>query len=440
MNTVSKVQSFKQPHAIEEPTGQDHLMAEPSMGEKLWRLKFTSLILAFIGIGIILLIPGFISILDADLSIKRERLRIATVQRGEFVSEIVAQGTVVAAISPTLFASSSGIVTLEVDAGDKVQQGDVVATIHNPSLENELAREQATFDTLDTELKGRAIEQKQIALASQQRVDLAKLALMAAERELKRADALSENSLISGQDYERAQDVLEKARIDYQHAQQTAALEKEALDFDRLKAEQNKDRQGLVLKNLQRLADELTLRSPVSGIVGTLAVQQKATVTSNSPIVTVVDLSAFEIEAQIPESYAGSLGIGMTAIVKIGESNYSAQLVAVSPEITNNSVVARIRFEGESPPNLRQNQRVTVQIHLEAKDNVLVLERGNFLDSGGGRIAYVINNQYAIKTPIQIGSSSIRHVEIISGLNEGDEVVISDLSVFQDRQQILITN
>ena len=192
---------------------------------------------------------------------------------------------------------------------------------------------------------------------------------------------------------------------------------------------------------MQRHVNELSIKSPVSGIVGDLLVEQKAVVSRDTPVLSVVDLSRFEIDAQIPESYADDLAIGMAAEIRVGGNTYPGQLVAVSPEIINNEVGSRIRFAGEMPENLRQNQRLTTRILMEEHLDVLMLQRGQFLDSGGGRIAYVLDGEgLAIRRPISIGACSLAAVEIQSGLEEGDVVVISSIDQFQGAETVLVTD
>jgi hypothetical protein len=94
----------------------------------------------------------------SDTSIAAARLRIATVTRGEFVSDVAAQATVVAAVSPTLYAPAAGTVTLSKRAGDGVHKGDLVATVDSPELRNEFERERAQLDSLSIDLRRQEIE------------------------------------------------------------------------------------------------------------------------------------------------------------------------------------------------------------------------------------------------------------------------------------------
>jgi len=153
-----------------------------------------------------------------------------------------------------------------------------------------------------------------------------------------------------------------------------ASLDQERLAFELRTSELKIERQSFLVQDLLRQVDELDMRSPVNGIVGNLMVDQKAAVSRNQVVMAVVDLSAFEIEAQVPESYADDLGLGMSAEVRLGNQKYPASLVSVSPEIIQNQVTTRIRFVGPMPPGLRQNQRLSTRILMEEKKNVLTLQ------------------------------------------------------------------
>lgn len=143
----------------------------------------------------------------------------------------------------------------------------------------------------------------------------------------------------------------------------------------------------------------------------------------------------------MPESYADDLGLGMDAEVLVSNQKYPASLVSVSPEIIQNQVTTRIRFTGGMPPGLRQNQRLTTRILMEEKHDVLTLQRGQFLDSGGNRIAYVLDgDNMAHRRSIEVGARSLAAVEIVKGLDEGDMVVISSIDQFRSADTVRVTN
>lgn len=376
---------------------------------------------------------------QAEVSISRARLQLAKAHYGDLVRDVSVQGRVVAAVSPTLFASADGTITMLVESGAEVGLGDELARIESPELENRLQQEQSGLEEQRTELERQRISTRQAQLQSQKSVDLAELALTAARRELRRAELAYETRAVPEIEVEKASDDLHTAEVGHEHALQDLALDRERLSFELRTRELQVQRQELLVADLTRQVDELVLRSPVTGIVGNLQVDQKAAVTRNQPIMTVVDLTAFEVEANVPESYADDLGLEMPAEVYIGNAVHRAVLVAVSPEIVDNQVTTRLRFVGV-PPGLRQNQRLTTRILLEEKTNVLIVERGQFLDSGAGRVAYVLADGIARRTPIEIGGRSLNAVEVVAGLADGDVIITSSTDSFNGAQTVLVTN
>jgi HlyD family secretion protein len=378
---------------------------------------------------------------NASVSVPIDRVRTATVQRGDLVRDVSVQGRVVAAVSPTLYASASGTITMEVDAGERVLEGQVLASVVSPELTNALRQAESGFEQRKMELERQRIESRQLALEKRKAADLADVALVAAKREKRRADEANRLGVIPEIDFEKAQDDLRNAELAYQHAVADADLFDERLAFELRASEFDVSRQELSVADLRRQVDDLAIKSPVSGIVGDLLVAQKEAVSRDTPVMAVVDLSRFEVDAQIPESYADDLVIGMSAEVLVGGERYLAQLVAVSPEIANNQVASRLRFIGDTPVNLRQNQRLTARVLLDEHNDVMLVQRGQFLDSGGGRIAYIVNDDgVARKRQIETGARSLGAVEIVAGLQPGDTIVISNLDAFRSAETVLLTD
>jgi HlyD family secretion protein len=388
-----------------------------------------------------LLVSALTTWISAEASISADRIRTAVVERGDLVRDLNVQGRVVAAVSPTLYSPATGTVTLEVTPGDTVSKGQVLAAVESPELRSEFLQEQATLDRFSAELEREKIQARKSLVKGQQTIDLAKVKLSAAEREMRRAEESIQSNAISEIDYERARDELSRAKVEHSHAVQDAQLDSESLEFEARTRQLAVDRQQLVVAELERRIGDLAVRSPVDGIVGNVAITQKAVVDQNTPLITVVDLSAFEVEVRIPEAYADDLGIGLGADVEHNFANYRGELVSLSGEVIDNEVTGRIRFAGEPPPGLRQNQRVTVRVMMDELIDVLKVQRGSFTDSGGGRHAFVLGDDgLAVKRPVQLGARSVAEVEIVSGLAEGERVIISSVAEFEDHDTIQVVN
>ena len=257
---------------------------------------------------------------NATVSVPYERVRTATVTRGDLIRDVSVQGRIVAAVSPTLYATASGSITLNVEAGEQVEAGQILAVVDSPELTNQLQQAEASLAQRKLELERQRIESRQQALEKRKSADLADVALVAARREKRRADDAHEKGVIPVIDYEKAQDDLRNAELAHQHAIADADLFDERLSFELRASEFEVNAQELFVADLRRQVDELSIKSPVDGIVGDLLVDQKNAVSRDTPVMAVVDLTRFEIDAQIPESYADDLAIGMVAEIQVGGS------------------------------------------------------------------------------------------------------------------------
>ena len=159
-----------------------------------------------------LVVPSLQRWAGSSVSVPRDRLRLAVVERADLVRDVSVQGRVVAAVSPSLYAPAGGTITLLVEAGAEVREGKALAVLDSPELQNQLQREQAILDSLGVELDRQRIETKQKALDNRKNVDLTKVTLVAAERERRRAESGHKIEAISEIDFEKTEDDLETVR------------------------------------------------------------------------------------------------------------------------------------------------------------------------------------------------------------------------------------
>jgi HlyD family secretion protein len=107
--------------------------------------------------------------------------------------------------------------------------------------------------------------------------------------------------------------------------------------------------------------------------------------------------------------------------------------------VRQNYVTGRVKFAADQPPGLRQNQRASVRIVLDERDDVLKFERGSLIDEET-RNVYVQRGDRAMRVPVELGAASVSEIEVVRGLTAGDRVVISDTRDFNDAPELLIVD
>lgn len=420
---------------IQDTSGQDVVLQRRPPYKKWLTAVLALVLLAGLGWAI----TGWRNNAGADAVASRQDLRLAKVTLADIERDISVQGRVVAANSPTLYSPAQGIVTYRIKAGDSVEKGQIIAQVDSPSLTSDLKQEQANLARMQGELERQQIQAKRQTLDNQQAADLAKVDLEAAEREMRRAERSWKMRVISEIDFEKAKDELARAKLRARQSQQNAKLSSEMAAFETKNLQLQVEHQQLQVAELQRQSNELNVRSPVAGMVGSLAQNQKSAVTAHQALLSVVDLSSFEVEVQVPDNYADDLGLAMPVVVNVNGKDWQGEVAAISPEVIGSQVTARLRFKGNSPGNLRQNQHLTARILLESRNHVLALPRGAFVDADGGRYVFKIEGNKAVRTPIRLGAMGLKQVEILDGLKAGDTVIVSDTSRFKKANTLLIT-
>jgi HlyD family secretion protein len=393
---------------------------------------------AVLALGSILAFPSIQRWARAERSFERDRLRFATVSRGTLVSDLAVEGRIVASSYPTLYTPAQGTVTLEVRAGDAVVKGQLLARVDSPELAGELRQQAFQVEALEAELSGQRVTNRTTNLRNEQDVELKRLRRETAGREMERSDIALADGLVNQIEYAEAQDALAIARLEYKHAAANAALEIETLEHAIRNTEKQLERERLIGEEAERRVRELDVLSPVDGVVGSLSVNPEDSVTPNQQLMTVIDLSAFEIEIRIPENYADDIGVGSVTEITYEGRVYGGKVQSVSPEVTGSLVEGRVVFGEDLPQGLKQNQRVSTRIILASKENVLKVRRGPYLEAGGGRRIYRVEGDLATLQSIAVGLTSITEVEVLDGLREGDTIVLSDTSRFADAATVLL--
>ena len=422
---------------LRDTAGQDRVIERTSP----WVRHRTSII---IGIAVIVALGFLLAYLlrysGAGASVDHSRLSIATVERGSFVRDIAADGQVVAAVSPTLYANAVGTVTLKVHAGDAVTKEQVLAILDSPDLTAKLSQEEVTLVSLHLDWERATLDADRKLAQLRDAYDQAQVDHKTAQRERDRSRKAYELGSYSELQALKAEDSLEKAQFALEQAKTNYESQPKQNRFDIDSKKALLDRQQFLVTDLKRQVDGLNVKSPVDGQVGQVQVADRASVAKDAPLLTVVDLSALEVEIKVTESLARDLRPGMSADLEGGGHHWQGSVSGVSPEVVAGQVTARLRFGNEKPAGLRQSQRLSVRIFIDKRDNVLMVDRGAFVDQEGGGFAYVVHGNVAERRPVHLGAASVAKVEILDGLAVGDEIVIAGTDAFNGAQRVILSH
>src|ERR1700730_5154556 len=372
----------KEPIMLRDTSAQDRVIEPKNPLQRHRKI----IIAALAGIAVLgVLIFTLMKYSGAGVSVDRARVSIATVERGNFVRDIAADGQVVAAVSPTLYANALGTVNLKVHAGDTVAKGQVLAVVDSPDLTAKMSQEEATLVGLRLDWQRTTLDAEHRLSQLRDAYNQAEVDQKTAQRERDRSRKAYELGSYSELQALRAEDALEKARFAFQQAKSTYDSQPKQNRFDIDSKKALLDRQQYLVDDLKRQVDGLNVKSPVDGQVGQVQVSDRASVAKDAPLLTVVDLSALEVEIKVTESLARDLRPAMSADLDGGGHHWQGSVSGVSPEVVAGQVTARLRFGDEKPAGLRQSQRLSVRIFIDRSDNGFIVGRSRRFHGPGGR-------------------------------------------------------
>jgi len=388
--------------------------------------------------GCALAYPRYRDWSDTERSYPVDRIRIAEVQRGAFEQSVAADGKIVAQIKPTLFTPTEGAITLQVKAGDIVNKGSVLATIVNSDLVTELKQAETALVRAQIEQARQELDSRQAVVENEEAREVSQVKLITARRNVARYERAQRGGAVSLYDFEIAQDELAIFERTDRSLASTSKLLGERLQFEVRSRELEIKQQRVLTEDFQRQVEELTIRAPISGQIGTVLVEDQDSVAPNQAIMTVVDLTAYGVLLQVPESYAKDLAIGLPTVITYEGLPYRGEITSMSAEVIGNSIEARAKFIEKPDGDLKQNQRVSLKIYFRTIDDTIKLARGPFLEAGGGKVAYVVEGNQARAVPIELGAIGTSEVQVVAGLKPGDRVVISNTQVFENASKVLL--
>ncbi|TPV95347.1 MAG: HlyD family efflux transporter periplasmic adaptor subunit [Myxococcales bacterium FL481] len=370
-------------------------------------------------------------------SVDGTALRLASVERGPLTHTISVESKAVAASRPTLYSPAMGIVTLEVAEGQSVAPGDRLARIESPELANRLEQERAQLAALRSSHERRRLLAQQVRVDHRKALALAKLRFDSASRALARSRDLARQGLVRGEELETLGEREQIERLEHEHLSHQGNMQAAIADFEADDAKRQVERQMLVVAELERKIAALDITAPFRGMVASLQAQDRDAVVRGQALLGLVDLNRLELEIRIPESYAPHVSVGTEAVITLEDEQYAGRVTRVAPEVAGGEVLARVAFTADGHPPLRQNQRVTTRLALGGRSDAIHVPRGPFLQAGGSSV-YVHDGASLRRQRVQLGFVGVARVEISEGLEPGEQIVLNNLSHFDDAEQIKV--
>ncbi|MEI6884070.1 MAG: HlyD family efflux transporter periplasmic adaptor subunit [Bacteroidota bacterium] len=417
-----------------DTTGMDKVIVEKRwIKKKYWKY--------IIGGGLLLAVVLFFLLRDwtSTVRVERERISIAPVIKGIFNDYITNDG-IAAPISTVYLDAYEGgkVEEILLEEGTMLKKGDVIIRLMNNDINLNILNSEAQLAEKSNFLREVRIRMEQEKHSLEREVLNARFDLIAKKRTYEQNKELYKDQLISRDEYLRSEEA-------YQLADKTKELvylrQRQDSSFRSLQIEQISDN----LKNMQlnlalvkQQQDYLNVKSPVDGQLGSLMVEIGQSIPRGFRIGQINILTSYKIEADVDEHYIDRIRTGLSAYIERPNDTLPLEIKKVYPEVRNGRFKIDLVFTGKLPENIRIGQSYFIKIKLGQAVEAIQIPQGGFYQTTGGQWIFVVDKSglFAVKRNIKIGRKNPQYYEILDGLAPGEEVIVSDYTIFGNNDKV----
>lgn len=387
--------------------------------------------------GFIVLIVVVISMLQTSL--KRKDLNISTVDKGVIEVSVSASGKVIPAFEEIINSPiNSRIVDVYKRGGDSVDVGTPILKLDLQSAETEYNKQ------LDEEqMKSLQLEQQRVT--NHNKLSEMEMNLKVSRMELDRKAVELRNERYLDSLGAGTTDKVRQVELDY-----NVSILKLKEDEQKYKNEQALAEADLKVKELElnifrkslaetlRTLEDAQIRSPRKAILTYVNNEIGSQIGQGAKVAIVSDLSHFKIEGEIADTYGDRIAAGSKAVIKIGSEKLDGTVSDVTPLSKNGVISFTVQLEEDNHKRLRSGLKTDVYVMNAVKDDVLRIANSSYYVGKGEYELFVVNGNQLLKRKVQLGDSNFEYVEVVSGLQEGDQVIVSDMNAYKDKNKLKI--
>ena len=384
-------------------------------------------------LAIALITYGLSRLPKAAPSVARATVLTDTVKRGQMLRNVRGLGTLIPEEIRQIAAPVEGRVEQKfVKPGETVHAGTVLVELSNPTLrqaavdvEYQIKSAEADMNNLRARLESERMSQQAATAQIQSEYSQAKIQLDTDEQLAKEGLVPALTLRISRVRVEQLANRLEieKKRVGTSQSQTAAQIAAQAARVEQLRAQLRLNREQVA---------SLQVRAGTYGVLQEVTVEVGQQITPGTNIARVADPSSLKAALQIPETQIKDITLGQPATIDTrGGGTVSGVVQRIDPAARNGTFTVDVRLEGAMPQGARVDLSVDGTIELERLDNVLYVGRPA---TGGAAQASVTlfrveaDGRTATRVPVKLGRTSVNTVEVVEGLREGDTVILSDTS------------
>ena len=361
---------------------------------------------------------------------------------GTFNDFIRLNGKVETGVIVQISALETGIVEKKwVEEGAMLQPGDIILTLHNPNLQQQILDSESQLAEKQNMLRDTELAMEKDRLQVRQDLLSARTQMNQKRRLYEQQKTLYNENLTSREEYLKAEE-------DYQLSRESLKLLEDRLRQDSIYRKVQIAQMQESLDNMQQnfaivrqRADNLNIRASHAGQLGNLTAELGQNIVAGQQVGQINILDNYKIVVNIDEHYIDRVSAGLEGKSQKQSRQFDVEVKKVYPEVTSGQFRADLTIKGDVPANIRVGQSVPIDLLLGEPSQAIMLPRGSYFQTTGGNWVYVLSEdgKTAKRREIKIGKQNPQFYEVLDGLASGEKVIISSYSNYGDADVIKIS-
>lgn len=382
-------------------------------------------------------------------SVRRSDLLIEVVSRGPLEATVTATGTVVprqqqTVASPVVAVSDGAaggwlVRAILVSLGEQVERGKVIMQLDTTASELELHTIDQRIALSEATRRSQQLQLDDSIRQTRSQRDLRAIDLESRQAKLARLTPLVELGAVSAADLLEAQLDVKRLQVEVTHLNEDL----QSLEARRRAELERLEREAAILQaqraDQARRIELSAVKAPIKGVITAITPKEGSVVAEGASLATIASQDSFSVEAAASEFYGPQLKTGQRVHVRTPAQELRGHLSRILPAEDASRLMLFIELDDPAARGLSANLRITADVVVAERPDVLQVRRGPGLEgSAGGQQLYVIDGNHAVRRPVRLGLAGPQQIEILTGAEAGEQVIVSDMQSWRGLSPIRI--
>jgi len=374
-------------------------------------------------------------------SLKRSAFTTAVVEKGDVENTITASGEVLPEFEETITSPiNASVQQVILDAGSRVKAGQSVLTLDKSTSQTEYTKLRFQLESKRNDIKKLRLQLDKSFYDIQSNNDIKQLRINSLDADVENAKRLFKAGGGTKEDVSQAELNLKVAKLEKQQLENEIKSKQQTMQTEMKEAEIAASIQENDLNELGRKLQLANIVSSREGVVTWVNKNIGTSIREGDPLARIADLGSFKVQGSLSDNYLDQLHNGMTAIIRINDTQIRGTVINIQPSVHNGIVSFNIQLDQRNNKLFRPNMKVDVFLVTSTQSNVLRVANGPAFKGSPTQDIFIVGNGMAERRTVHIGMMNFDYVEIKDNVRPGDILITSDMSEYKNSQEIIITN